>query len=178
MSETKQGGLFFPSQIDQDDFLRFALFDTFRVKKRWKTPVLFACIMSAFATICFCFRSSREQAALLGGVLLAIGLILPVIWFLLFLSSVKREAKKLGLSKHKAAYYLFLREEGVTITREKEKVEYAWENLHMAWRVKGCIYLYVLPTRAFLMPERAESDAAWDIICRHLPDLRKTDLRR
>ena len=70
MSAVQQEGLLFPSMIDQKDFLRFALFDTFRIKKRWKTPVLFACIMSASAAVCFALRHSREQASLLGGVLL------------------------------------------------------------------------------------------------------------
>ena len=108
MSAVQQEGLLFPSMIDQKDFLRFALFDTFRIKKRWKTPVLFACIMSASAAVCFALRQSREQASLLGGVLLGIGLILPIVWYLLFLSSIRNEARKLGLSKVKAAYSLLL----------------------------------------------------------------------
>ncbi len=177
MSAVQQEELLFPSNIDQNDFLRFALFDTFRVKKRWKTPVLFACIMSAFALACFSLYESREQASLLGGVLLGIGLILPLVWCLLYLSSVKKEAGKLGLSKTRTAYTLLLRDDGVTVMRENEKAEYAWNSLFMARRVKGCIYLYVLPTRAFLMPDREESDAAWDIICFHLPELKREDLR-
>ena len=152
MSAVQQEGLLFPSMIDQKDFLRFALFDTFRIKKRWKTPVLF-------------------------GVLLGIGLILPIVWYLLFLSSIRNEARKLGLSKVKAAYSLLLRDDGVTVMRENEKAEYAWKDIHMAWRVKGCIYLYVLPTRAFLMPKLDESDEAWEIICLHLPESKWKDLR-
>lgn len=177
MSAVQQEGLLFPSMIDQKDFLRFALFDTFRIKKRWKTPVLFACIMSASAAVCFALRHSREQASLLGGVLLGIGLILPIVWYLLFLSSIRNEARKLGLSKVKAAYSLLLRDDGVTVMRENEKAEYAWKDIHMAWRVKGCIYLYVLPTRAFLMPKLDESDEAWEIICMHLPESKRKDLR-
>ena len=156
MSAAQQEELLFLSNIDQKDFLRFALFDTFRVKKRWKTPVLFALLMTAFAAACFTLRQSREQALLLSGVLLGIGLILPLVWYLWYLSSVKKEARKLGLSKSRIAYSLLLRE---------------------ARRVKGCIYLYVLPTRAFLMPKAEESDAAWDFICRHLPEAKCKDLR-
>lgn len=177
MADLQQGELLFPSMIGEKDFLHFALFDTFRVKKRWKTPVLFACMMSAFALVCFTLLREREQAALLGGVLLGIGLILPTVWFLLYLSSVKREAKKLGLSRSRAAYFLILGDAGVRIEHGNEKAEFAWEGVHMAWRVKGCIYLYVLPTRAFLMPKLDESDEAWEIICRHLPDQKKKDLR-
>lgn len=177
MSAAQQEELLFLSNIDQNDFLRFALFDTFHVKKRWKTPVLFVCLMTAFAAACFALRQSREQALLLGGVLLGIGLILPLVWYLWFLSSVKKEAGKLGLSKRHIAYSLLLRNDGVTVRREKEKAEYAWKSTFMARRVKGCIYLYVLPTRAFLMPKCEESDAAWDFICHHLPEAKCKDLR-
>ena len=99
--------------------------------------------MSASAAVCFALRQSREQASLLGGVLLGIGLILPIVWYLLFLSSIRNEARKLGLSKVKAAYSLLLCDDGVTVMRENEKAEYAWKDIHMAWRVKGGIYLYV-----------------------------------
>ena len=99
MSAAQQEELLFLSNIDQKDFLRFALFDTFRVKKRWKTPVLFALLMTAFAAACFALRQSREQALLLSGVLLGIGLILPLVWYLWYLSSVKKDARELGLSK-------------------------------------------------------------------------------
>ena len=177
MSDTERGELFFPCMIDQNDFLRFALFDTFRMKKRWRPPVLFACMMSVFALICFTLLKSREQASLLGGVLLGIGLVLPLVWFFLYLASVKKEAKKLGLSKSKAAYCLVLGDTGIRIIHESEKAKYAWGSIHMAWRVKGCIYLYVLPTRAFLMPKLDDSDEAWEIICRHLPDQKCKDLR-
>ena len=38
MSAAQQEELLFLSNIDQKDFLQFALFDTFHVKKRWKPP--------------------------------------------------------------------------------------------------------------------------------------------
>ena len=177
MSGTHREKLLFPSAIDQNDFFRFALFDTFRVKKRWKPPVLFACLMSAFALICFTFLRSRSQASLLGGVLLGVGLILPAVWLLLYLSSVRKEAKELGLSKEKTAYEIALSDRGVRVTRGAETADYTWEKMFMAWRVKGGIYLYVLPARAFLMPEREESEAAWAIILRALPEVKRKDLR-
>ena len=177
MSDNHHDELVFPSAIDQEDFLHFALFDTFRVKRRWRSPVFFTCMMSAFSALCFALRNSREQASLLGGILLAIGLILPSAWFLLYLSSVRKQAKALGLSKERTAYSIFFGENGLRIIRGEEAAEYAWKDLHMAWRVKGCIYLYVLPERAFLLPEREESDAAWHIICRSLPEQKRKDLR-
>ena len=94
MSGAHKEFLTIPATIDSSDFVSFALFDTFRRKKRWKMPLLFAIIMSAFAIVCFAMRKTRAQATLLGTVLLSIGLVLPLVWFLWFLNSVKKEGGK------------------------------------------------------------------------------------
>ena len=176
MSESKNS-VTVPARLDEKDFLRFGLFDTFRMKRGWKRPLSFACIMTAFAVVCFSFRSNREQASLLGWILLGIGLVLPLVWFLLYLSSVRREAKKLGLSKEKSQYETQLKEAGVTVTRGEEHAEFRWKDIHSAWRLRSCIYLYVRPDRAYLLPEDENADAAWETICRKLPEGRRKDLR-
>ncbi len=177
MTETHPGSVTVPAAPDGNTFMRFALFDTFRLKKRWKLPLFFTCLMSFFALLCFGLRDSGNQAALLGFVLLGIGVLLPLVWFLLYLSSVRKEARKLGLSGDKVCYETQLGESGVTVVRGAEHADWPWENLHAAWRVRGCIYLYVLPERAFLLPEDENADLAWDIICGHLPEQKRKDLR-
>ena len=77
MAESKNNSLTMTANIDGNTFIRFALFDTFRLKKRWKSPVTFAAIMTGFAVICFAVRKTHDQAPLLGTVLLAAGLVLP-----------------------------------------------------------------------------------------------------
>ena len=164
MSEARQELVMIPATIDSHDFLRFALFDTFRMKKRWKTPVLFACIMSAFSAVCFAARGTHAQAVLLGTVLLSVGLVLPLVWFLLYVSSVRNEGRKHGLSKTKAQYGSFLGKDELKVVRDQEEAVFSWDDLYMAFRVKGCIYLYVSPARAYLLPECGDSDAAWALI--------------
>lgn len=166
-----------PAKLDADDFLRFAIFDTFRLKKRWKAPLAFALIMSAFAAACFALRGRREQAALLGTVLLCIGLILPLVWLLFYPFSVRREARGRGLSKSVSQYETRLDASGITVTRGKETASFRWADLHMAWRVPGCIYLYAAPNRAFLLPEDENADHAWELVCAHLPAQKRQDLR-
>lgn len=178
MPETRKDFLTIPATLDEHDFVRFALFDTFRLKKRWKQPVLFAAILCAFSIICFAARKTHAQATLLGTVLLSIGLVLPLVWFLLFLSSVKKEAKKRGLSKTRAQYFTLLGREKVKVIRDKEEAEFPWKDLAMAYRVKGCIYLYVNSRRAYLLPECDDSDAAWDIILARLSKEKVRDLRK
>ena len=177
MSEAREDVLMIPATIDSHDFLRFALFDTFRMKKRWKMPLLFACIMSAFSVVCFAMYKTREQAVLLGIVLLAVGLVLPMVWFLLYVSSVKSEGRKHGLSKTKAQYCSWLDRNGLKVVRDKEEAVYAWKDLSMACRVKDCIYLYVSPARAYLLPECDDCDAAWALITSHIPQGKIRDFR-
>ena len=155
-------------KIDQKTFTHFAVFDTLVRKKGWRNPVLFALIMSAFAVVCFLARKTHAQAVLLGGVLLGVGLCLPIVWFGMFFSSVKRQAARSGLSPDKAQYFVTLLEEKIFVSKGKEKADFKWEDAYLARRVKGCIYLYVAPTRAFLLPDCEQTEQAWKIITQKL----------
>lgn len=177
MSVVKETAIVVPATLDTQDFIRFALFNTFSLKKRWKSPVLFAVLMSIFAVICFVASRTHPQGTLLGSILLSIGLILPIVWFLLFLSSIKAEAKKHGLSKTKAQYFTLLRQDSIKVVKEKEEAVFPWQDLFMAYRVKGCIYLYINPDRAYLLPDCDDSDLAWELICSSLPKEKQKDLR-
>ena len=177
MIEDNRTSVTVPATLDGNDFLRFALFDTFHMKKKWKLPVLFICIMSVSALLCFSFQRSNNQAVFLGTVLLGIGLLLPLVWFLLYLSSVRKEAKKLRLSREKSQYDTQLGESGVSVVRGDEHAEWLWQDVYTACRVRSCIYLYVQPGRAFLLPKDENADLAWEIICRSLPEQKRKDLR-
>ena len=151
-------------KIDRKTFTRFAVYDTLIRKKGWRNPVLFALIMSAFAAVCFFVRKTHAQATLLGGVLLGVGLVLPIVWFGMFFASVRRQAKRSGLSPDTVQYTVTLSEEKIHVTKGKEAVDFQWQDVHLARREKGCIYLYVSPARAFLLPDCEETDRAWQLI--------------
>ena len=153
-----------PCRIDRKTFNRFAVYESLVRKKGWRNPVLFALIMSAFAAVCFLARKTHAQAMLLGSVLLGVGLILPIVWFGMFFSSVSRQATRSGLSPVKAQYYVTLSEEKIHVSKGKETADFSWQDAYLARRVKDCIYLYVSPTRAFLLPDSTESAQAWAII--------------
>lgn len=151
-------------KIDQKTFSRFAVFDTLARKKGWRNPALFALIMTAFAVVCFLGRKTHAQAVLLGGVLLGVGLVLPIVWFGMFFSSVRRQAKRSGLTPDKAQYFVTLSDEKIHVEKGKEAADFQWQDVPLARRVKGCIYLYVSQTRAFLLPDCEETEQAWKII--------------
>lgn len=167
-----------PATIDGSVFTRFALFDTFKMKKRWKNPLYFTLIMTGFALICFAVRKTREDAALLGGVLLACAFVLPAVWYFMFMLSVRGQIKKNGLSETKAQYFVMLKDEKIRVVKGKEEIEHDWADATMAYRVKGCIYLYVSTARAYLMPDGKDTEAAWEMIRRCLPKEKITDCRK
>ena len=167
-----------PATIDGSVFTRFALFDTFKMKKRWKNPLIFTLIMTGFAIICFAVKNTHEDAALLGGVLLACAFVLPAVWYFMFMLSVRGQIKKNGLSATKAQYFVMLKEEKIRVVKDKEEIEHDWADAYMAYRVKGCIYLYVSTARAYLMPDGKDSEAAWEIISQCLPKEKLCDRRK
>ena len=102
------------------------------------------------------FAAGREQSALIGSVLLLVGLGLPAVYVGTYLSQLNAQAKKLRLDPPRPVYTLRLAQEGVTIQNDMKAeatVSLEWKNIHAAWRDKGCIYLYATPARAFLLPD-------------------------
>ncbi len=77
MNQVNEHELTVMVHIDGRLFRNFALFDTFRRQRKWVSPALFAAIMIGFSCVCFALRGQAEQAVLLGGTLLAVGLLLP-----------------------------------------------------------------------------------------------------
>ena len=155
-------------KIDRKTFRRCAMFDTFILKKRWRSPALFALILSAFAAVCFMGRRTHDQAVLLGGVLLGVGLLLPLVWIGMYALSVNRQAKSMGLSSDRTQYRVTLSPEKIHVEKGKETADFSWENAYRAYRTKGCIYLYVSQMRAFLLPDCEKTERAWELIGRSL----------
>lgn len=164
MKQGSSGAVTVAANIDAKTFRRFALFDAFARQKRWRSPALFAAILAAFSAVCFAARGTRAQATLLGGVLLGVGLVLPLVWLGMFALSLRRSAKRLGLSAEKTQYTVALSPEKIHVSNDREEADFPWGAVHGAWRVKGCVYLYVSPTRAFLLPDGANTQRAWELI--------------
>lgn len=156
-------------KIDAKLFRDFAVFDAFRIKKRWKSPALFAGILLAFSALCFSRYQSAEQAVFMGFVLLAMGLGLPTAYFANFMVSVNSEIRKLGLTEPQHVYTVTLSDapDGVgAVAKNGGEAKYKWDNVYGAYRWKNCTYLYVQRTRAFLLPDRdigEQEDALWEL---------------
>lgn len=160
-------------KMDGDIFKQFAWFDTFRLQRRWISPAVFSGIMLLFSLIAFSQVNKVGQAALLGSVLLGVGVLLPTVYFLSFYRSLRAQIKKLSLSAPRHVYTVYLgRERGVEITAGSERGTFRWDALFAAYRTKRCIYLYVLPRRAYLLPNeqiKGGSDALWALLSEMMP---------
>lgn len=146
-----------PVRLDSTAFQEFALFDTLRLRQRWRNPVLFAVLMLSFSVVCFAFGGGRPGAALVGGVLLAVGLGLPLVYFFQFFRSVKRQAGAMGLDSPRHVYTVRLEEDGVRQSPADgadQPTRTPWAEVYGAWRTGSAVYLYVSTQRAYLLPNR------------------------
>ena len=76
--------------LSENLFRRFTLFDILQRRKMWRSPVIFASILSGCAIICFIMHHV-DGAVLLGSVLLAVGLGMPAVYFSTFFTSLYKE---------------------------------------------------------------------------------------
>lgn len=130
-------------ELNGQIFRRFALFDAFRRERRWRRPVLFTCLMLAFSCVCLVGGS-----VLLASVFSIIGLGLPAVWVGTFLFQVNTQARRLNAAH--AAYDVVLEENGVS--GPGLEVPLPWDQVHAVYCDRDCVYLYVSPLRAILIP--------------------------
>ena len=148
-------------ELDGRTFRRFALFDAFKREGRWRRPVLFTGIMLAFSCVCLVGGS-----VLLASVFSIIGLGLPAVWIGTFLFQVNAQARRLD-SAH-AAYDVALDENGVSGPGLENPLP--WDQVHAAYCEGDCVYLYVNPLRAILIPSGAAGlEELWPFLMQHMP---------
>lgn len=161
-----------PVRLDEKTFKRFARFDMFTLRKRWVRPVIFSAILIAFAFVAL--LTKKAQSGMIAAVLLAVGIGLPVVYFGSFFSQVNMQALQQKLKPPRNVYTVTLREEGIRVEnnqRQEDALEMEWAAVQKAFRRKGCIYLYVTPTKAFLLPEGqadAPDEEVWDYLTAHM----------
>lgn len=159
-----------PSKISGAQFREFAVFDTMRRQKRWLRPVVFAVFFIVIAALAFSRVGKTQGAALLGGVLLAVGIGLPAIYFGNFFLSVRKRARK--IDPNEIAYTLTLSASGVDVKKDKQTASYEWSQLHGACRLAHGTCLYVDARHALLLPDN-RNGAAWRMFAERLGEKAK-----
>ena len=155
-----------PVNLDAKTFRRFGWFDIFILRKRWIRPAVFAAILAGFAVAAL--MSGRNERLLIAGVLLAVGLGLPLVYTGTFMAQMRAQAERQRLPRK--VYTVRLDFDGVRVTNDQRKEDaqfVKWQDVPAAFRKKGCIYLYVAANRAYLLPSGQASvsdDELWDCL--------------
>ena len=158
--------------LDAAVFRRFTTFDILKRRKLWKSPVIFAAILSASAAVCFIMHRVRG-AVFLGIVLLVVGLGVPVTYFSTFFLSLRKQIRINRLERPREVYTLVLTEvpEGIHVENEAEAADYPWDKTFHAYRDREAVYLYMTPDRAFILPDSSVSgdpEELWALLERML----------
>ncbi len=161
--------------MDEKTFKRFARFDTFTLRRRWRSPALFAAILTAFSFVAFLMDGRKEDAALIGWLLLVIGLGLPAAYFLHYEMQLATQVRRLGIKKPCPVYFVSLTDDGVRVVNNMAKeapLTLPWDQVHGAYRRADAVYLYHAENRAFILPAKDASvslASLWDVFAAHLP---------
>ena len=167
--------------LTEQIFRQFTIFNILRLRKMWRAPITFAAILGTSATISFIMRHV-DGAVFLGCVLLLVGLGVPVVYFVTFFSSLRKEVLKHGLKRPHLVYTLTLtpQAKGIHIQNETEQVDYQWKHVWRVFRDKEATYLYMTPDRAFILPHQCieeGEDALWHLIRQKIDPSRCTILK-
>ncbi len=143
-----------PVRLDARAFRRFCAFDTFRRQRRWYFPVMAAMVLVTISAAgLFGVVPLSESAS---GVLMGLGLAIPMLIFGLYLIQIETQVARQHLKESPLVYTLCLFAEGVRVVNGQKReapVELGWDRFWGAFRRADCIYLYVNPQRAFILPD-------------------------
>ena len=154
-------------RLSESHFRQFLIFNILRRLKLYRSPVIFASILTSCAIISF-LMYRVEGAVLLGFVLLVIGLGMPIVYFASFFASLKKQVKLQNLNPPRLVYTLQFEEDSevLEISNDKESARYRWQEVFHAYYETESIYLFITKDRSFLLPlELLEnSDEVWKLI--------------
>ena len=168
--------------VNSEIFYNFSVFDGLYRKRGLFNAVIFATVMSVFALVCIIMLGDT----FLGSLLFLIGWGFPAFRVWNCVRFAKAQIKYLDLDNPKTVYSLHFSDEpdGITVTNHgggDDPLVYKWVDIHYAYRADGCIYLFVLPTKAYLLPDGQAvegTEALWQIIKANLPEHKVQDRRK
>lgn len=139
--------------ISEKIFRDFTVFNILKRLKYWKSPVIFASILTLSAIICFVMKNV-DGAVLLGSVLLIVGLGVPAVYFISFFLSLNKQVKMQNLNPPRCAYTVDIldKDDGIFVSNEKEHATYRYKQIFHVYLTQECLYLFLTSQRAFLLP--------------------------
>ena len=171
-----------PVRLDEPTFRRYCHFDTMLLHRRWLKPVFIGMVLITLGLAAL--LSGRPDYQSLAGVLVGLGIALPLGFVGLYFLQLRGQVAERKLKEAPAVYTVRLRTDDVEITNaqhEEAPIAIPWPHLAAAYRMPGCVYLYVNAEHAFLLPDgqaNVSQDRVWACLKDHLGDARCFDRRR
>lgn len=173
-----------PVHLNSKLFRQFAIFDGIKRTKRLRGLFAFSALtISAGALAFFLGEGVEEGASTLVIILVGIGVLLPVLYLGTFMRSIRYQIRRFGLDKGRHVYTLNLspQPDGIKIQGDGEEVAHAWKDIFALYRLDGCMYLYVHPRQAFLLPEvqiTAGAENLWTMLKQQIASEKVFDQRK
>jgi len=158
-------------KLTAKDFRDFAIFDTLVRQRRWAPPAVFCSILMVSALVCWLLRERNPGAGALVAVLLAVGIGLPVVYFVSFLHSIDQQNRRMGLAaKDVEVYTVGLNADGIHVQTKDQHMDHTWESVYRVYFRKAAAYLYPSDKQAYLLPYAdTDEDVLRAVLTAHLP---------
>ena len=135
--------------MDAEIFRDFAFFNSFLFQRRWISLILFPLVMAGFAVL-----NLLTGSPFLFRLFLIIALVAPFFYLVYFRISLRNQIKVNNLDQPRLVYTIDFRGSCIELSNQKEKQSLEWNSVHKIYRFKDCFYLYITPSRAFILPRR------------------------
>lgn len=155
------------SIIDKKIYLNFSRFHRFYTQKNSRNIVFFPIVLLGFAIYNWWIGNN-----ILGWILLAFCLLMPVWSLTTFHLNTIKQVKRFNLEVPRIFYSIIFSEKGIKISNNRENAEYEWSQVYKIYRTQSSIYLYLTPVNAFIIPiscvKVCTADELWVLFQKHI----------
>ena len=148
--------------MDAKSFSDFAFFDEVVLSGKWVKVLAFVIVIIVLAVI-----NLFTNAALLFWVLLLLGILTPMAFYLQFRRSVFAQITRFQLETPKPVYSILLQKAAPTFQLHiegQEPQEVSWNTLVGAYKTRAAVYLYTGAKRALLIPNSQVGDEGAELL--------------
>ena len=159
-------------RLDAATFRRYCAFDNFRRQRRWFAPTMIGMVLITVALAGLLNLIPLGDSA--SGILMGLGFAVPMVVFGLYIVQIEAQIAARGLKSAPSVYSLALEASGVTVTNDQKQeppVALSWDQFWAAFRRRDCVYLYISPDRALILPDgqaSAPGDEVWRFLCKYM----------